>query len=257
MNLNFDSKLKSTLIIGASIVLTAFILGNAFKNRNETTDAISVIGLGTKDFVSDEILWSGSFTTQSFDIKEAYNKMINDQKIVSNFFINKGFKNNEFSFGAVNFEKKFREIKSINPNNEYDVKYEQVFDGYRATQTISFSAKKNPDLMKRIETVSSKTSELINSGIELSSNTIQYTYSDLPSLKQSLIENATKDANERAKKIVKTADGDLGKLKSASMGVFQITGQGSTEDDSYGGNFDTFSKNKSARITVRLEYQLD
>ena len=137
------------------------------------------------------------------------------------------------------------------------IKYEQVFDGYEATQTISFSAKKNPDLMSRIESVSSKTSELVNSGIELSSNTIQYTFSDLPSLKQSLIENATKDANERASKIVKTADGDLGKLKKASMGVFQITGQGSTEDDSYGGINDTYNKNKTARITVRLEYELN
>ena len=79
----------------------------------------------------------------------------------------------------------------------------------------------------------------------------------MSSLKQSLIENATKDANERASKIVKTADGSLGKLKSASMGVFQITGQGSTEEDSYGGNNDTYSKNKTARITVRLEYILD
>jgi hypothetical protein len=111
--------------------------------------------------------------------------------------------------------------------------------------------------MKRIESVSSKTSELVNSGIELSSNSIQYTYSDLPSLKQSLIEKATQDANERATKIVKTADGSLGKLKRASMGVFQITGQGSTEDDSYGGINDTYSKNKTARITVRLEYELD
>ena len=111
--------------------------------------------------------------------------------------------------------------------------------------------------MKRIEAVSGKTSELINSGIELSSNSIQYTYSDLSSLKQSLIENATKDAYERAEKIVKTADGDLGKLKTASMGVFQITGQGSTEEDSYGGTNDTFSKNKTARITVRLEYELE
>jgi uncharacterized protein len=41
------------------------------------------------------------------------------------------------------------------------------------------------------------------------------------------------------------------------MGVFQITGQGSTEEDSYGGNNDTFSKNKTARITVRLEYGLN
>jgi hypothetical protein len=174
---------------------------------------------------------------------------------VSDFFINKGFKSNEFSFGAVNFQKKFKEVRSENSGNQ--TRYEQFFDGYEATQTISFSAKKNPDLMKRIENVSSKTSELVNSGIELSSNSIQYTYSDLPSLKQSLIEKATKDANERATKIVKTADGSLGKLKRASMGVFQITGQGSTEDDSYGGINDTFNKNKTARITVRLEYELD
>lgn len=250
-----ETKIKTSLIIGIAIVVTAFILGQSFKNRNENLDSISVIGLGTKDFVSDEILWSGSFTANSLDIKTAYGKIISDQKIVSEFFISKGFKPNEFSFGAVNFQKKFREIKVQNANNEY-INTEQVFDGYEATQSISFSAKKNPELMKRIETVSSKTSELINSGIELTSNSIQYTYSDLPSLKQSLIENATKDANERANKIVNTANGSIGKLKDASMGVFQITGQGSTAEDSYGGNNDTFSKNKTARITVRLEYGL-
>ena len=249
-----QSRILPNIIIGLAIIITAFILGNAFKHRNQNLDSITVIGLGTKDFVSDEILWSGSFTTTSLDIKTAYNKIVSDQKIVSNFFLNKGFKPNEFSFGAVNFQKKFREIKSQGSDNQ--TKYEQVFDGYEATQTISFSAKKNLDLMSRIESVSSKTSELVNSGIELSSNTIQYTFSDLPSLKQSLIEKATKDANERATKIVKTADGDLGKLKKASMGVFQITGQGSTADDSYGGINDTYSKNKTARITVRLEYEL-
>jgi hypothetical protein len=248
-------KIKSSIIIGVAIIITAWILGKSFQNRNENLDSISVIGLGTKDFVSDEILWSGSFTTNSMDIKTAYNKIVFDQKTVSDFFISKGFKSSEFSFGAVNFEKKYREVR--NENNENRISYEQVFDGYEATQTISFSAKKNPSLMKRIEDVSSKTSELVNSGIELSSNSIQYTFSGLPSLKQSLIENATKDANERASKIVKTADGSIGKLKRASMGVFQITGQGSTEEDSYGGINDTYSKNKTARITVRLEYELD
>lgn len=249
-------KLKSSLIIGIAIICTAWILGNSFQNRNKNLDAIYVIGLGTKDFVSDEILWSGSFSSNSMDIKTAYNKIISDQKIVTDFFISKGFNANEFTFGAINFRKKFREIRSEN-NENYRTRYEQVFDGYEATQTITFSAKKNPELMKRIEDVSNKTSELVNSGIELSSNSIQYTYSGLSSLKQSLIENATKDANERATKIVNSADGKLGKLKRASMGVFQITGQGSTEEDSYGGIFDTYSKNKTARITVRLEYELD
>jgi hypothetical protein len=250
-----ENKFKSSIVIGIAIIITAFILGQSFKKRNENLDSISVIGLGSKDFVSDEILWSGSFTATSMDIKSAYSKIISDQKIVSDYFIGKGFKATEFSFGAVNFQKKYREIKVSNSNDEY-IKTEQVFDGYEATQTISFSAKKNPELMQRIELVSSKTSELINSGIELTSNTIQYTYSDLPSLKQSLIENATKDASQRANKIVNTADGNLGKLKDASMGVFQITGQGSTEEDSYGGNNDQFSKNKTARITVRLQYEL-
>jgi len=251
-----DSKIKSSIIIGIAVIITAFVLGQSFKSRNENLDSISVIGLGTKDFVSDEILWSGSFATNSMDIKTAYGKIISDQKIVSNFFISKGFRSNEFSFGAVNFQKKFREIRTVTAENGY-VNAEQVFNGYEATQSISFSAKKNPQLVKRIEEVSSKTSELINSGIELTSNSIQYTYSNLPSLKQSLIENATRDANERANKIVNTANGNLGKLKGANMGVFQITGQGSTEEDSYGGNNDTFSKNKTARITVRLEYNLD
>lgn len=252
-----ENKLKATLVIGISIIISAVVLGTAFKNRNENLDTISVIGLGTKDFVSDEILLSGSFSTKNFDIKEAYNKMISDQKIVSDFFMDKGFKKEEFTFGAVQFNKRFREVRTENSENLYQTKYEQVFDGYEATQSITFSAKKNPELMKRIEEVSSKTAELINSGIELTSNSIQYTYSNLPNLKHSLIEKAAKDASERAHKIVKTADGRLGKLKSASMGVFQITGQGSTEEDSYGGNFDTYSKNKTARITVRLEYELD
>lgn len=41
------------------------------------------------------------------------------------------------------------------------------------------------------------------------------------------------------------------------MGVFQITGQYSNENFSYGGTFNTQSKNKTATITTRLEYELD
>lgn len=230
-----------TLLIAVAIVLTALILGSSFKNRNQNLDSISVTGLGTTDFVSDEILWSGTFSATSPDLKAAYNKITADKKIITDFFIKKGFKSNEFSFDAVVFQKKFREIRTENPQANFQTSYEQVFDGYVATQNIKFSSKKNAVLMQKIESVSSKTSELINSGIELTSNPIQYTYSELPGLKKDLIEKATKDASERVEKIVSTANGSLGKLKGASMGVFQITGQGSNEEYSYGGVFDTYS----------------
>ncbi|MES2431902.1 MAG: SIMPL domain-containing protein [Bacteroidota bacterium] len=247
--------LLKSLIIGIAIIFTAVILGKAFKNRNANDDSISVTGLGTKDFESDEIYWSGSFNTKAMEAKDAYNLINTDKEKVKAFFISKGFKQGEFTFGGVNFEKSYRTITI--EKNEYNTKTEQVFDGYTATQTIAFSSKKNPELMKKIENVIDQTAELINSGIQFNANSVQYTYSDLPSLKHNLIENGSKDARERAEKIVKTGKGSLGKLKDASMGVFQITGKGSVEEDSYGGNNDTYSKEKTARITVRLTYELE
>ena len=118
-----------TLLIAIAIVLTALILGNAFKNRNQNLDSISVTGLGTTDFVSDEILWSGTFTTTSPDLKSAYNKITADKKTVSDFFISKGFKAEEFVFNAVVFQKKFREIRTENTQDKYKKSYKKVYDG--------------------------------------------------------------------------------------------------------------------------------
>ncbi len=53
--------------------------------------------------------------------------MVSDQKIVSTFFIGKGFKSNEFTFCVINFEKKFKEVRITNSGNEYDVKTEKIF----------------------------------------------------------------------------------------------------------------------------------
>jgi len=249
-----DSLLKP-IIIGLAIIITALILGNAYKNRNAKQDTISVIGLGTKDFVSDEIYWSGNFAAKAMDAKDAYNLITADKAKVKQFFLSKGFKETEIIFSGVNFDKSYRTVTIEGENNS--TKSESIFDGYTATQTISFSSKKNPELMKKIETVIDQTAELINSDIQFNPNQVQYTFSDLPSLKHDLIEKATQDAKERAQKIVKTGKGDMGKLKDASMGVFQITGKGSVEEDSYGGTNDTYSKDKTARITVRLAYILD
>ena len=250
------SHLLVPIIWGSALIVTAGVLARGVKNRNANEDVINVVGLGTKDFVSDEIMWRGSFNAKSMDAKEAYNTIVADKEKVLQFFRAKGFTDADFSFGGAEVEKTYR-MQSFKSETGYETRTEQIFDGYNATQTVTFTAKKNPQLMQKIEAVSQQMAELINSGIEFNSQPIQYTYSDLPSLKHNLIENATKDAKERAQKIVRTGNGSLGKLKDASMGVFQITGKGSNEEDSYGGNFDVFSKEKTARITVRLSYVLD
>jgi hypothetical protein len=250
-----------TLIIGLSVIITGMLLGKAFQNRNSSLDTISVAGLGSKDFTSNEMLFSGSYTAKAMAAKDAYAIITADKEKVKNFFLSKGFKPGEIVFSGVDFEKTYKrvETQSRNAGSEYqgETKTENIFDGYVAKQNITISSKQNPALMKRIEDVADQTSELVNSGIEFNPNPVQYTYSDLPSLKHDLIEKASQDAKERAEKTVKTAGGKLGKLKTASLGVFQITGQGSIEEDSYSGNNDIYSKQKSARIVVRLQYELE
>ena len=74
-------------------------------------------------------------------------------------------------------------------------------------------------------------------------------------LKIEMISKATEDARIRAEKIAENSGSTLGDLSSAKMGVFQITGQNSNEDYSWGGTYNTTSKKKTASITMKLTYE--
>ena len=71
-----------------------------------------------------------------------------------------------------------------------------------------------------------------------------------------MISKATEYARIRAEKIAAYSNGELGALQAAKMGVFQITGQNSTENYSWGGNFNTSSRDKIASITMKLVYKV-
>ena len=72
-----------------------------------------------------------------------------------------------------------------------------------------------------------------------------------------MLASATKDGRTRAENIAENAGGKIDHLSSADMGIFQITGQNSSEDYSWGGTFNTSSKNKTASITVKLDFSLN
>lgn len=238
----------NTLIIALAVVVAAFLFSDAFRNRNQSADTISVTGLGKKDFVSDLIVWSGSFSKKSMILKDAYAALDADREKIKGYLLSKGIQENEIVFSAVNFNKDFDYIYNENGSTK-----QQIFTGFNLTQTVTVQSKE----VNRIEDISRQSSELINSGVEFYSNPPEYYYTKLAELKIKMIAEATKDARARAESIAKNAGADLGNLKKSDMGVFQITGQNSSEDFSYGGSFNTTSKNKTANITVKLVYQVD
>ena len=65
----------TAIVFSIAIVLAAYLLGDAIINRNNGQGKISVTGLGKADFTSDLIVWEGSFSKQSTNLKEAYNNL--------------------------------------------------------------------------------------------------------------------------------------------------------------------------------------
>ena len=151
-------------------------------------------------------------------------------------------------------------IEAANIEKQYSYDYDEEgnlistsFDGYSITQNVKVQSK-NVNL---VEKVSREVSELINTGIELNSQSPEYYYTKMADLKLKMIEKATSDARMRAEKIAENGGGSLGSMKNADMGVFQITAENSSEDYAWGGSFNTSSRRKTAHITIRLEYEVN
>ncbi|HET7116679.1 MAG TPA: SIMPL domain-containing protein, partial [Hanamia sp.] len=105
--------------------------------------------------------------------------------------------------------------------------------------------------------ISREATELIEKGIEFNSQAPLFYYTKLTEIKMDLLAKASADGKQRAEIIAKNAGSSLGKLKNANLGVFQITGKNTDEDFSYGGTFNTSSKNKTGSITIRMEFAVN
>jgi len=247
---NYSQPLKSFLpaiIIALSIIVTAAIFAGAYKAKFKKQVTISVTGLAEKSFASDLIVWRGEYQRRSLDLKSAYALIKNDETNVRQYLKSNNLTDKEYVFSSISIEKEF----TPKLNNE-GKQISSVFSGYKLTQMVTVESKN----IDKVEVVSREVTKLIESGIEISSLEPSYFYTKLSELKIDLLAKASADAKKRAETIAINSGGALGKLLKADMGVFQITAPNSNEDFSYGGAFNTSSKNKKASITIRINYAI-
>ena len=237
----------NSILFSVAIIVAAIVLGNAFVNRNRAESQISVTGLGEKNFQSDLIVWEGSFSRENMSLKTASAELNSDKILIENYLIKNGVSRNSVVFSAITISEMTRQ--------KYSQSGERVgeeFAGYKLTQSIEITSKE----IEKIEGISRRITELLNEGIQFNSENPRYYYTKLADLKILLVSEATKDARERAEKIAEESGSKLGNLISAQMGIIQITGQNSNEDYSWGGTYNTSSKEKTASITMKLTYKV-
>lgn len=207
-------KLIIACIATIGFIIAACIFANAYKYKFKIGETINVTGNAKKDFESDIVKWSADFSKKSLNLSDASEELKRDRELVKNFLIQRGIKENEIVFDAVNITRDFSYHTDAN-GNSYN-----TFTGFSLSQSVSIESK---DLDK-VEVASREISALISQGVELSSKQPNYYYSKLEDLKLSLIAEASKNAKSRAENIANESSVSLGSLKKADLGIFQITG---------------------------------
>lgn len=236
-------------IIVALILSLGFVGGLAwasynFKESRRAPKQIVVTGNAEKRISSDVVVWNAYFGLKGQrNLKESYQQLAQQREIVQEFFNKKGIPDSTVTFESISLSED-RESKYV------DGEWRSFTTGFSLTQGVRIFST-DIDL---VEKLSREISELIDQGLYINSSNPQYYYSKLEESKHELLEMASHDALSRAEAIATGSNRKVGRLCSSQMGVFQIVGYYENEDYSWGGNFNTTSREKTISVTVRNTY---
>ncbi len=218
-----------------------------FKNVRNST-GVTATGSASCDFESDLIVWRGSFSANGATTSEAYDTIKRDSELIKNYLLENKITEDEMVFSSVNIYQ--NTTSQYNDNGDY---VGEIQSGYNLSQEVCVTSSD----VDKVEKISRDISALIESGVEFTSNSPEYYYTKLDELKLQLVEKATENAKQRIDLMTDGAGSKTGKLLNANLGVFQITARNSASDEySYGGTLDTSSRDKTATITVKLNYEV-
>ena len=231
--------LGATLALGfafsAHMISTAMV-----KMRRQ--NVIQVKGAAEMRVVSDVGYWQAEFRVRGPDVKAAYEKLEADRAVIEEF-VKKTTPAEAVSLSAVDTRPVFKV-------NEKGYATEQI-DGYVLNQSVEVSSGD----VKSIEALSKAITSLLRAGVEIESKAPIYTIADIERFKKDLLEKATKNAYERARILAQHSGGQVGSLKSAAQGIFQITKPNSTDISGYG-EYDTDTIEKRMKAVVTLDFHV-
>lgn len=240
-------KTAKYIILGIAAIVCALVLGTSYTYKYRAQDTIVVTGLGETEFTSDLIVWSGTLTAEAQNVAAGYVQIEQSKRKVQQYLTQKGLSEDAVVFEFVNVDKQFDPVYNANGNWAG-----QRFTGYQLRQRFIVESAD----VEKVENISREISSLIAQGVSIEAYAPDYYYTKLDDVKLGLIEKASADARTRAEKIALNAGTKIGRVASARMGVFQITGANSNEEFSAGGSFNTSARQKKARITMRVVYRI-
>ncbi len=227
----------------ATITSTVILSKGLLAIKKFSGQVITVTGSTEKNITSDLMVWKLSFSRREAKMVAAFGLLKDDLRTVKDYLAGKGIKENEVIAAPVTTTVLHKKNEKGNDTND--------IEGYILGQEIEVRSK---DVLKVTE-VSRQATELIEKGLEVISQPPEYFYTKLPELKLTMLSEATENAKKRAESMAKASGNKIGSIRSARMGVFQITPVNSFDVSDYGMN-DTTSLEKKVNAVVNVEFAI-
>ena len=232
----------TALAIG--LVLSAATFGWFYSKTRKSDDAITVTGSARKRIKSDLVVWNAGVSTQAAQLADAYKQIADHIPRIKKYLVDKGVPEGQITVSSISTTTLKRKTESGEETTE--------IVGYSLSQHVEVTS---ADIDK-IAQIAREATELINQGILLESSAPNFYYTRIGDLKIEMLGEAARDAKTRADKIAESTGNGIGSIRSARMGVMQITAPNSTEVSDYGVN-DTSSIDKDVTAVVNVSFAID
>jgi uncharacterized protein len=229
------------LSIGVAVVLTAHVFAGVIHDARHTNDTISITGSARKPISSNLVRWSVTIGGEAKTPPVAARKLQRATAVVLAFLRRGDVPAVAISPSVVRSETLITQL----PKHRRLVRY-------RVSQGLYVSTKR----IDVVEHVATRLGELLERGIDVHAEPLEYISTDLAQAKIDALGAATAEVHRRAEILVKGLGGKLGRMRRSELGVYQITPRDSTDVSDYGIN-DTSSREKDVTAVVTATFTVD
>lgn len=232
------------IALAVGLVLASAIGGWSFVKGKRGDQTITVTGSARERIKSDLVIWRAGVSYQAPVLADAYHSLSENVPRVKSYLIGKGISDNQITISSISSQT----LHSKNSNGEESAE----ISGYSLRQELEVRSND----VDKIAKIAREATELINQGILIESQPPEYHYTKLGDLKIKMLAAAAKDAQLRATQIAQSTSSSIGSIRSARMGVLQITPADSSEVSDSGMN-DTSSLDKDITAVVNVAFAVD
>jgi len=220
----------------------AYVTRGDLANRAE--QIITVKGSTRKRIRSDQAVWYISVRGEHKELKETFAILDAGIRRVRAFLEEKGFAAGEIGMSAISMDEHHVHDKKGNATRE--------ISGYTLSRSFTVTTL-DVDAVAR---AAGEVTQLIQEGVLVFSSPPSFYYSNLATLKVELMAAAAKDARLRADTIANETGCRVAEVRSAKMGVLQVTQPFSTEVSDWG-TYDTSTIEKDVQAVVTVQFRIE